>query len=51
MRSAITFMAIIFSTLCGATALAQDDGQAAVTPQTSAPETIALNQTPTLKPA
>jgi len=51
MRNAITSMAIIFSTLCGATALAQDDGQAAVTPQNSAPETIALNQTPTLKPA
>lgn len=51
MRNAITIMAIIFSTLCGAPALAQEDTQTAVTTEPAPSETIALNQTPTIKPA
>lgn len=51
MRNAITLMAVIFSTLWGLPALAQEDTQTAATPLPAPPETIVLNQPPTIKPA
>ena len=51
MRNAITLMAVIFYVLSSAPALAQEEAPHAAAAQPAPPETIALNQTPSLKPA